>query len=196
MLKTTLLFIVTALAEIVGCFLPYVWLRKGGQRDYSTSSDKRLFRTRYRSSKTVQKPFKPASDFRRAALLFLQLAAIVFTLGFDLVGWAVKGTAEKWHGPIFLLRIKEELGNRAVYARTMVEIFRPHASKKAEEFFHTFARLQFFKLRNNYIAVEFYHGNGNGQVHAYDENPNFCFEHIKATFFKDKVHLVNTIQGF
>ena len=30
MLKTTLLFIVTALAEIVGCFLPYVWLRKGG----------------------------------------------------------------------------------------------------------------------------------------------------------------------
>ncbi len=30
MLKTTLLFIATALAEIVGCFLPYVWLRKGG----------------------------------------------------------------------------------------------------------------------------------------------------------------------
>ena len=30
MLKTTLLFIVTALAEIVGCFLPYLWLRKGG----------------------------------------------------------------------------------------------------------------------------------------------------------------------
>ncbi|NYT64789.1 YnfA family protein [Alcaligenaceae bacterium] len=30
MLKTGLLFSVTALAEIVGCFLPYVWLRKGG----------------------------------------------------------------------------------------------------------------------------------------------------------------------
>lgn len=30
MLKTTLLFVVTALAEIMGCFLPYVWLRKGG----------------------------------------------------------------------------------------------------------------------------------------------------------------------
>lgn len=30
MLKTGLLFAVTALAEIVGCFLPYVWLRKGG----------------------------------------------------------------------------------------------------------------------------------------------------------------------
>lgn len=30
MLKTTLLFLVTALAEIIGCFLPYVWLRKGG----------------------------------------------------------------------------------------------------------------------------------------------------------------------
>jgi len=30
MLKTTLLFIVTALAEIIGCFLPYLWLRKGG----------------------------------------------------------------------------------------------------------------------------------------------------------------------
>lgn len=30
MLKTTLLFIATALAEIIGCFLPYVWLRKGG----------------------------------------------------------------------------------------------------------------------------------------------------------------------
>lgn len=30
MLKTTLLFFVTALAEIVGCFLPYLWLRKGG----------------------------------------------------------------------------------------------------------------------------------------------------------------------
>lgn len=30
MLKTTLLFIATALAEIVGCFLPYLWLRKNG----------------------------------------------------------------------------------------------------------------------------------------------------------------------
>jgi len=30
MLKTTLLFIATALAEIIGCFLPYLWLRKGG----------------------------------------------------------------------------------------------------------------------------------------------------------------------
>ncbi|WP_025917942.1 YnfA family protein [Herminiimonas sp. CN] len=30
MLKIILLFIVTALAEIVGCFLPYVWLRKAG----------------------------------------------------------------------------------------------------------------------------------------------------------------------
>ncbi|MGH8610861.1 MAG: YnfA family protein [Gammaproteobacteria bacterium] len=30
MLKTTLLFITTALAEIVGCFLPYLWLRKHG----------------------------------------------------------------------------------------------------------------------------------------------------------------------
>ncbi|HWV16245.1 MAG TPA: YnfA family protein [Cellvibrio sp.] len=30
MLKTTLLFVVTALAEIIGCFLPYLWLRKGG----------------------------------------------------------------------------------------------------------------------------------------------------------------------
>ena len=29
MLKTTLLFIATALAEIIGCFLPNVWLRKG-----------------------------------------------------------------------------------------------------------------------------------------------------------------------
>lgn len=28
-LKTSLLFFVTALAEIVGCFLPYLWLRKG-----------------------------------------------------------------------------------------------------------------------------------------------------------------------
>lgn len=29
-LKTFALFVVTALAEIVGCFLPYVWLRQGG----------------------------------------------------------------------------------------------------------------------------------------------------------------------
>lgn len=30
LLKTTGLFLLTALAEIVGCFLPYLWLRKGG----------------------------------------------------------------------------------------------------------------------------------------------------------------------
>ena len=30
LLKTTALFFITALAEIVGCFLPYWWLRKGG----------------------------------------------------------------------------------------------------------------------------------------------------------------------
>jgi small multidrug resistance family-3 protein len=29
-IKTCLLFMVTAIAEIIGCFLPYVWLRKGG----------------------------------------------------------------------------------------------------------------------------------------------------------------------
>ncbi|MCB5185192.1 YnfA family protein [Methylobacillus gramineus] len=29
-LKTFLLFVVTALAEIVGCYLPYLWLKKGG----------------------------------------------------------------------------------------------------------------------------------------------------------------------
>jgi small multidrug resistance family-3 protein len=29
-LKTFTLFVVTAFAEIVGCYLPYVWLRKGG----------------------------------------------------------------------------------------------------------------------------------------------------------------------
>lgn len=29
-LSTGLLFVVTALAEILGCFLPYLWLRKGG----------------------------------------------------------------------------------------------------------------------------------------------------------------------
>ncbi len=28
-LKTTVLFIATALAEIVGCYLPYLWLNKG-----------------------------------------------------------------------------------------------------------------------------------------------------------------------
>jgi len=30
MIKITLLFIATALTEIIGCFLPYLWLRKGG----------------------------------------------------------------------------------------------------------------------------------------------------------------------
>ncbi|MCS0588276.1 YnfA family protein [Massilia norwichensis] len=30
MWKTGLLFIATAIAEIVGCFLPYLWLRKSG----------------------------------------------------------------------------------------------------------------------------------------------------------------------
>jgi small multidrug resistance family-3 protein len=29
-LKTSGLFIITALAEIVGCYLPYLWLRKNG----------------------------------------------------------------------------------------------------------------------------------------------------------------------
>ncbi len=29
MIKTSLLFFVTALAEIIGCFLPFLWLRKG-----------------------------------------------------------------------------------------------------------------------------------------------------------------------
>ncbi|AUX93411.1 YnfA family protein [Mixta gaviniae] len=29
MLKIALLFFVTALAEIIGCFLPFLWLRKG-----------------------------------------------------------------------------------------------------------------------------------------------------------------------
>jgi len=29
-LKTAGLFVATALAEIIGCFLPYLWLRKGG----------------------------------------------------------------------------------------------------------------------------------------------------------------------
>jgi small multidrug resistance family-3 protein len=28
--KTGVLFVVTALAEILGCYLPYLWLRKGG----------------------------------------------------------------------------------------------------------------------------------------------------------------------
>ncbi|MBB3103200.1 YnfA family protein [Azomonas macrocytogenes] len=27
--KTTLLFLLTAIAEIVGCYLPYLWLRQG-----------------------------------------------------------------------------------------------------------------------------------------------------------------------
>jgi small multidrug resistance family-3 protein len=30
MLKTFVLFVLTALAEILGCYLPYVWLRKSG----------------------------------------------------------------------------------------------------------------------------------------------------------------------
>lgn len=30
LLKTFFLFLVTALAEITGCYLPYLWLRKGG----------------------------------------------------------------------------------------------------------------------------------------------------------------------
>lgn len=30
MLKTLLLFVATALAEIIGCYLPYVWLRQNG----------------------------------------------------------------------------------------------------------------------------------------------------------------------
>jgi small multidrug resistance family-3 protein len=30
LLRTLSLFVVTALAEIVGCYMPYVWLRKGG----------------------------------------------------------------------------------------------------------------------------------------------------------------------
>ncbi len=29
-LKTLSLFIITALAEIIGCYLPYLWLKKGG----------------------------------------------------------------------------------------------------------------------------------------------------------------------
>jgi small multidrug resistance family-3 protein len=29
-LKTFALFVVTALAEIIGCYLPYVWLRRSG----------------------------------------------------------------------------------------------------------------------------------------------------------------------
>ncbi|MFZ1181597.1 MAG: YnfA family protein [Herbaspirillum sp.] len=28
-IKTLILFIVTALAEIIGCYLPYLWLKKG-----------------------------------------------------------------------------------------------------------------------------------------------------------------------
>jgi small multidrug resistance family-3 protein len=30
MIKTTLLFFATALAEIIGCFLPWLWLKKNG----------------------------------------------------------------------------------------------------------------------------------------------------------------------
>lgn len=30
LLKTFALFVATALAEIVGCYLPYLWLRQGG----------------------------------------------------------------------------------------------------------------------------------------------------------------------
>ncbi|MBC7837643.1 MAG: YnfA family protein [Nitrospiraceae bacterium] len=30
MIQTAALFVLTALAEIVGCFLPYLWLRKDG----------------------------------------------------------------------------------------------------------------------------------------------------------------------
>lgn len=29
-MKTFLLFVATAMAEIVGCYLPYLWVRKGG----------------------------------------------------------------------------------------------------------------------------------------------------------------------
>ncbi|MEG3113340.1 MULTISPECIES: YnfA family protein [Pantoea] len=29
MIKTALLFFITALAEIIGCFLPWLWLKKG-----------------------------------------------------------------------------------------------------------------------------------------------------------------------
>jgi len=29
-MKTVLLFVATAFAEILGCYLPYLWLRKGG----------------------------------------------------------------------------------------------------------------------------------------------------------------------
>lgn len=30
MIKTTLLFFITALAEIIGCFLPWLWLKRDG----------------------------------------------------------------------------------------------------------------------------------------------------------------------
>ena len=30
LLKTIALFLVTALAEIIGCYLPWIWLKKGG----------------------------------------------------------------------------------------------------------------------------------------------------------------------
>lgn len=29
-MKTLVLFVLTAIAEIVGCYLPYIWLRQGG----------------------------------------------------------------------------------------------------------------------------------------------------------------------
>ena len=29
-LRTTLLFVVTAIAELIGCYLPYLWLRRDG----------------------------------------------------------------------------------------------------------------------------------------------------------------------
>lgn len=32
--KTVALFVMTALAEITGCYLPYLWLRKGGSTWY------------------------------------------------------------------------------------------------------------------------------------------------------------------
>ena len=30
MIKITLLFVLTAITEIIGCYLPYVWLRRDG----------------------------------------------------------------------------------------------------------------------------------------------------------------------
>jgi small multidrug resistance family-3 protein len=29
-IKTTALYLITAIAEIIGCYLPYLWLRQGG----------------------------------------------------------------------------------------------------------------------------------------------------------------------